>query len=62
MGLKVWRPERKVSGKMTGLNPVRPLKLPFWSVREVYGIRSVAVKCVDIRTNSDCEGSIPEPY
>ena len=27
------------------------------SAVEVYGIRGVAVKCLDITKNSDCEGS-----
>ena len=28
---------------------------------EVCGMRGVAVKCIDITQNSDCEGSIPAP-
>ena len=31
------------------------------SGREVCGMRGVAVKCIDITQNSDCEGSIPAP-
>ncbi len=62
MGLRGASAECKVSGKMSGLNPVRPLKLAFWSGREVCGMRGVAVKCIDITQNSDCEGSIPAPY
>jgi hypothetical protein len=34
-----------------------PLKLLALSVDEVGGIRSVAVKCLDITKNSNCEGS-----
>ncbi len=59
MGLKAARADRRVSGKHAGLNPVEPLKLPDYSEREVCGMRGVAVKCIDITQNSDCEGSIP---
>ncbi len=61
-GLKGAWGECQVRGKMSGLNPVRPLKLAFWSGREVCVMRGVAVKCIDITQNSDCEGSIPAPY
>ncbi len=47
---------------MSGPTPVRPLKLAGWSGGEVGGMRGVAVKCIDITQNSDCEGSIPAPY
>ncbi len=33
------------------------LKLSVVSTVEVVGIRGVAVKCLDITKNSDCEGS-----
>ncbi len=49
----------EVSGKNTGRNPVRPLKLGALSGREEGGMRGVAVKCIDITQNPDCEGSIP---
>ena len=42
-----------------GLNPVLPLKLRDWSATEEGGMRGVAVKCIDIAQNSDCEGSLP---
>ena len=35
-----------------------PLKLFDLSVDDVGGMRSVAVKCIDITQNSDCEGSL----
>ena len=35
------------------------LKLVFLSAVEAGGIRGVAVKCLDITKNSDCEGSLP---
>ena len=36
------------------------LILVFLSAREDGGICGVAVKCLDITKNSDCEGSCPE--
>ncbi len=47
---------------MVGRSLIPPLKLEILSVREVCGMRGVAVKCIDITQNSDCEGSIPAPY
>ncbi len=35
-----------------------PVKLEDLSVFEVGGMRGVAVKCIDITQNSDCEGSL----
>ena len=35
-----------------------PLKLVVWSMDEVGGMRGVAVECIDITQNSDCEGSL----
>ncbi len=34
------------------------LRLGVFSAEEVGGIRGVAVKCLDIPKNSDCEGSL----
>ena len=42
---------------MSMLNIVLPWKLGFLNVHKVDGIRGVAVKCLDITKNSDCEGS-----
>ncbi len=61
MGLKGAKAAFQVSGKMAGLNPAEPLKLARLSGREVCGMRGVAVKCIDITQNPDCEGSIPAP-
>ncbi len=61
MGLKGGEGGCQVRGKIAGLNPVEPLKLAVLSGREVCGMRGVAVKCIDITQNSDCEGSIPAP-
>ncbi len=51
----------KVGGKSAGRHPAEPLKLARLSGREVCGMRGVAVKCIDITQNPDCEGSIPAP-
>ncbi len=47
---------------MEGVNAFRPLKLAILSGREVCGMRGVAVKCIDITQNPDCEGSMPASY
>ncbi len=62
LGLRVEEGAVQVSGKMGGANPAEPLKLARLSGREVCGMRGVAVKCIDITQNPDCEGSIPAPY
>ncbi len=54
-------PACQVSGKLAVPNVVQPLNLAFLSGREGGGMRGVAVKCIDITQNSDCEGSIPAP-
>ncbi len=51
----------KAGGKNSGLNPGEPSELAVLSGREVCGMRGVAVKCIDITQNADCEGSIPAP-
>ncbi len=50
-----------MSGKIEGINPIKPMKLVILSGREVCGMSGVAVKCIDITQNTDCEGSIPAP-
>ena len=47
---------------MPALNAVPPLKLARSSLCEDGGMRGVAVKCIDIAQNSDCEGSCPAHY
>ncbi len=59
MGLKGSKAEDKDYGKIARLNPFDPVKLVFLSERAVCGMRGVAVQCIDITQNSDCEGSIP---
>ncbi len=51
----------EAGGKNSGLNPDEPSELAVLSGREVCGMRGVAVKCIDITQNADCEGSIPAP-
>ncbi len=51
----------QVDSKSPRLNPGETLKLCGWRRREVGGMRGVAVKCIDIAQNSDCEGSLPAP-
>ncbi len=41
-----------------GSTPGLHWKLPDLSAQEVGGIRRVAVKCLDMTKNSDCEGSL----
>ena len=47
----------KSAVKVLGSTEELPLKLQALSIDEVGGIRSVAVKCLDITKNSNCEGS-----
>ncbi len=61
LGLKGGWAAFQGGGKIAGLNPAEPLKLARLSGREVCGMRGVAVKCIDITQNPDCEGSIPVP-
>ena len=49
----------KSAVKVCSLTVKMPLKLSDLSVNEVGGMRGVAVKCLDITQNSDCEGSLP---
>ena len=49
----------KSAVKVCGLTIKLPLKLGNLSVFEVGGMRGVAVKCIDITQNPDCEGSLP---
>ncbi len=59
LGLEGAREETQVSGKSAGLNPAPPLKLCPLSARRAGGMRGVAGKCIDIKKNSDREGSLP---
>ncbi len=48
----------KSAVKVCGSNIKLPLKLVDLSIVEVGGMRGVAVKCIDITQNSDCEDSL----
>ncbi len=48
----------KTVGKVCGATVKVQLILGVVSAAEVGGIRGVAVKCLDITKNSDCEGSL----
>ncbi len=62
MGLKGAQAGREAGGEIAGLNPAGPSELGALSAAEACGMRGVAVKCIDIAQNPDCEGSIPAPY
>ncbi len=46
-------------GEMAGLTVDEPSELAALSAAEAGGMRGVAVKCIDIAQNPDCEGSVP---
>ena len=48
----------KSAVKVCRLTIKLPLKLVVLSIDEVGGMRGVAVECIDITQNSDCEGSL----
>ncbi len=59
MGLKGAEAEDQASREMAALNAVRRLELVRLIAGEEGGTRGVAVKCIDITKNPDCEGSLP---
>ncbi len=44
---------------MAGLNPAGTWELGALRAAEAGGMRGVAVKCIVIAQNPDCEGSVP---
>ncbi len=58
MGLKGAQAEDQAGREMAALNAVRRLELVPLIAGEEGGTRGVAVKCIDITKNSDCEGSL----
>ena len=56
------RREPKSVVKSFGLTGKLPLILGFLSIVEVGGMCNVAVKCIDITQNTDCEGSLLSHY
>ncbi len=61
MGVKGAREGLYAGGEIAGLNPAEPSELGALGAAEACGMRGVAVKCIDIAQNPDCEGSIPAP-
>ncbi len=48
----------QAGGKIAGLNPAEPSEPGALSTGEVRGMRGVAVKCIDIRSNTSGEGGL----
>ncbi len=59
MGVQEEKGGEQDSREMAALNAVRRLKLVPLIAGEEGGTRGVAVKCIDITKNPDCEGSLP---
>ncbi len=59
LGLKDAQAEDQAGREMAALNAVRRLELVPLIAGEEGGTRGVAVKCIDITKNPDCEGSLP---
>ncbi len=59
LGVKGTRAKDKASREMAGRNAVWRLELVPLIAGEEGGTRGVAVKCIDITKNPDCEGSLP---
>ncbi len=59
MGVKGGRAGREAGGEVGGHNPAGPSERGALSAAEACGMRGVAVKCIDIAQNPDCEGSVP---
>ncbi len=59
MGFKGAQAADQASREMAALNAVRRLELVTLIAGEEGGTRGVAVNCIDITKNPDCEGSLP---
>ncbi len=59
LGLEEARGEGQDSREMAALKAVRRLEMVALIAGEEGGTRGVAVKCIDIKKNPDCEGSLP---
>ncbi len=59
LGLEGAEAGLQAGGKIAGLTPAGPSEPGALSTGEVRGMRGVAVKCIDITQNPDCEGSVP---
>ncbi len=59
LGLTRAKAGEQAGREMAALNAVRRLELVLLIAGEEGGTRGVAVKCIDITKNPDCEGSLP---
>ncbi len=59
MCLRVGQAGLEGGGEVAGRNPAGPSELGDLRAAEACGMRGVAVKCIDIAKNPDCEGSVP---
>ncbi len=59
MGLKGAQAGLSAGGELAGRTPAETSELGALSAAEACGMRGVAVKCIDIAQNPDCEGSVP---
>ncbi len=59
MGVRGAEAGVEAGGEVAGLSPAGPSGLGALSAAEACGMRGVAVKCIDIAQNPDCEGSVP---
>ncbi len=59
MGEKGARAGLEAGGGIAGFKPAGRRELVAVSAAEECGMRGVAVKCIDIAQNPDCEGSVP---
>ncbi len=58
LGGKGARAEEKASGELAALNAVQLMELVLLIAGEEGGTRGVAVNCIDITKNPECEGSL----
>ncbi len=59
MGLEGWKWDLQAGGKVAALTTAETPEPGALNTGEVRGMRGVAVKCMDITQNPDCEGSVP---
>ncbi len=59
VGVEGVQGEEQASGEMAALNAVGGLAMGRLMAGEEGGTRGVAVKCIDITKNPDCEGRLP---
>ncbi len=59
LGLQGAQAGDQASRELAAFNDVRRLELVPLIAGEEGGTRGVAVKCIDITKNPDCEGSLP---